>query len=77
MKETVLVDALKNEEIGHAVLDVFEMEPLPAESELWSLSNVTISPHVSSHSGKYIERALEFFTENLEKWQNGNTDLSI
>ena len=75
VKETVLVDALKNEEIGHAVLDVFEMEPLPADSELWSLSNVTISPHVSSHSGKYIERALEFFTENLEKWQNGNTDL--
>ena len=75
VKETVLVEALKNEEIGHAVLDVFEIEPLPADSELWSLSNVTISPHVSSHSGKYIERALEFFTENLEKWQNGNTNL--
>ena len=75
VKEAVLVDALKEGEIGHAVLDVFEKEPLPAESELWSLSNVTISPHVSSHSGKYIERALEYFTENLEKWQKGNTDL--
>jgi phosphoglycerate dehydrogenase-like enzyme len=75
VKETVLLEALKNEEIGHAVLDVFEKEPLSAESELWSLSNVTISPHVSSHSGKYIERALEFFTENLVKWQNGNTNL--
>lgn len=75
VKEPVIVDALKNGEIGHAVLDVFEKEPLPADSELWSLSNVTISPHVSSHSGKYIERALEFFTENLEKWQNGDKDL--
>lgn len=75
VKETVIVDALKNGEIGLAVLDVFEKEPLPAESELWSLSNVTISPHVSSHSGKYIERALEFFTENLGKWQNGDKDL--
>ena len=75
VKEAVLVDALKEGEIGHAVLDVFEKEPLPAESELWSLSNVTISPHVSSHSGKYIERALEYFTENLEKWQKGDTDL--
>lgn len=75
VKETVIVDALKNGDIGHAVLDVFEQEPLPAESELWSLSNVTISPHVSSHSGKYIERALEFFTENLEKWQTGDRKL--
>ena len=75
VKEAVLVDALKEGEIGHAVLDVFEKEPLPAESEFWSLSNVTISPHVSSHSGKYIERALEYFTENLEKWQKGNTEL--
>ncbi|MCM3711336.1 D-2-hydroxyacid dehydrogenase [Sporosarcina luteola] len=75
VKESILVDALKNGEIGHAVLDVFEKEPLPIESELWSLSNVTISPHVSSHSGKYIERALEFFTENLEKWQKGDRNL--
>lgn len=76
VKETILVEALKNGEIGHAVLDVFEKEPLPAESELWSLSNVTISPHVSSHSGKYIERALEFFTENLKKWQKGDRSLT-
>lgn len=76
VKESILVEALKNEDIGHAVLDVFEKEPLPAESELWSLSNVTISPHVSSHSGKYIERALEFFIENLKKWQNGDKNLT-
>lgn len=76
VKESILVEALKNGEIGHAVLDVFEKEPLPAESELWDLSNVTISPHVSSHSGKYIERALEFFTENLEKWQTGDRKLT-
>lgn len=76
VKESILVKALKNGEIGHAVLDVFEKEPLPAESELWDLSNVTISPHVSSHSGKYIERALEFFTENLEKWQTGDRKLT-
>src|SRR5690606_14783377 len=75
VKEPVIVDALKNGEIGHAVLDVFEKEPLPADQELWSLSNVTISQHVSNQSGTYIGRALEFFTENLEKWQNGDKDL--
>lgn len=75
VKETVLVDALTNGEIHHAVLDVFEQEPLPTDSKLWTLDNVTVSPHVSSHSGKYIERALEFFTQNLAKWQKGDTEL--
>lgn len=75
VNESTLVHALKNGEIGHAVLDVFEKEPLPAESELWELGNITISPHVSSHSGKYVERALEFFTENLSKWQQNDREL--
>ncbi|WP_339254051.1 D-2-hydroxyacid dehydrogenase [Sporosarcina sp. FSL W8-0480] len=76
VKESIIIDALQNGEIGHAVLDVFDVEPLPADSELWNLSNVSISPHVSSHSGKYIERALEFFIENLKKWQTGNRELT-
>ena len=72
-----LVEALKNEEIGHAVLDVFETEPLPEENELWALPNCTVSPHVSSLSGKYVERALVIFEENLEKWLKGDTHLRI
>ena len=34
--ESILVDALKKNEIRHAVLDVFETEPLPADNELWA-----------------------------------------
>lgn len=68
VSEAVLLEVLKNETIGHAVLDVFETEPLPEENELWSLSNCTVSPHVSSLSGKYVERALYIFEKNLEKW---------
>ena len=64
--ETVLIKALKNGVIGHAVLDVFEIEPLPVDNELWTLANCTVSPHVSSISGKYIERALVIFNRNLE-----------
>ncbi|MER2089456.1 MAG: D-2-hydroxyacid dehydrogenase [Sporosarcina sp.] len=75
-EEAVLIAALKKEEIGHAVLDVFEKEPLPADNELWSLPNCTVSPHVSSLSGKYIERALVIFEENLEKWQQGDRSLA-
>ena len=70
--ETVLVDALKNEEIGHAVLDVFETEPLPEENVLWALPNCTVSPHVSSLSGKYVERTLVIVENNLAKWLKGD-----
>jgi phosphoglycerate dehydrogenase-like enzyme len=73
--EAVLIDVLKKEEIRHAVLDVFDTEPLPVANELWTLSNCTVSPHVSSLSGKYIERALVIFEENLEKWLKGEQNL--
>ena len=73
--EAVLVQALKDEIIGHAVLDVFEVEPLPVDHEFWTLENCTISPHVSALSGKYIERALVILNRNLEKWLNEEVDL--
>jgi len=74
-EESILVDALKRNEIRHAVLDVFETEPLPADNDLWLLANCTVSPHVSSLSGKYVERALTIFEQNLGKWQKGERDL--
>ncbi|MGG0643423.1 D-2-hydroxyacid dehydrogenase [Sporosarcina gallistercoris] len=72
VKEQVIVDALQQGEIAHAVLDVFEKEPLPLGSPLWELGNCTVSPHVSALSAKYVERALEIFEENLQVWLKGN-----
>lgn len=74
LNEEVLIEALKEKEILHAVLDVFQTEPLPENSEFWTLSNCTVSPHVSGKSGKYIERALDIFQENLEKYLNKEKD---
>ena len=71
----VLVEALRNEEIGHAILDVYEIEPLPADSELWKLDNVTLSPHCSSHSSRYVERSLDIFKPSLQKWLQGERRL--
>lgn len=64
--EEMLIRILQEEKIAHAVLDVFQTEPLPEESPFWTLSNCTVSPHVSSKSGKYVERSLVIFEENLE-----------
>ncbi|MFC4355672.1 D-2-hydroxyacid dehydrogenase [Chryseomicrobium palamuruense] len=73
--EKHLVAALESSPKRHAVLDVFEVEPLPPTSKLWQLENAIISPHISSHSAFYVERAMEIFSENLSKWESGDTKL--
>ncbi|WP_027964195.1 D-2-hydroxyacid dehydrogenase [Halalkalibacillus halophilus] len=63
--EEALVDALKNDEINHAVLDVAKQEPLKNSSPLWGLENTTITPHLSGISKHYQPRAFKIFEENL------------
>lgn len=72
VNEETLLEALKNELISYAVLDVFEQEPLPETHPFWSMDNVIISPHISSKSGRYLERALEIFLPDLREWIAGN-----
>ena len=71
VEDRIMLEALQNNEIAYAVLDVFEQEPLPDDHPYWSMDNVIISPHVSSHSGKYVERALDVFIPNLHAWLSG------
>ena len=71
----VLIEALEQGQIAHAVLDVYDEEPLPATSKLWAMSNVVISPHVSSHSSRYVERSLEIFKPSLREYLKGKTHL--
>jgi len=68
--EAALVSALQQGDIAGAGLDVFEKEPLPAESPLWALPNVIISPHVSGFTPLYDERASTLFAENLRRYLN-------
>ena len=75
VNEAVLVEALQEGLIAHAVLDVYEEEPLPATSPIWQLNNVTVSPHISSHSSRYVERSLSIFKPSLRKWLNGERRL--
>ncbi|MEZ4657278.1 MAG: D-2-hydroxyacid dehydrogenase [Caldilineaceae bacterium] len=66
--EPALIDALKQGIVGQAILDVFDPEPLPAESPLWELENVLITPH-SSNSGENTPlRGDLLFLENLRRF---------
>jgi phosphoglycerate dehydrogenase-like enzyme len=66
--QEALVAALKSGQIAGVASDVFRPEPLPADSELWTLPNALIAPHIAGgtqHEGKYV---LEIFTENLGRF---------
>jgi phosphoglycerate dehydrogenase-like enzyme len=67
--QEALIEALENQRIKAAVLDVFETEPLPADSKLWSLPNAFITPHVS---GFYVSKKIfEIFAENYKLFISG------
>ncbi|MBW2147742.1 MAG: D-2-hydroxyacid dehydrogenase [Deltaproteobacteria bacterium] len=69
--QQALVCALREGWIGGAGLDVFDPEPLPAESPLWQLDNIIISPHVSGFTPHYDDYATDLFAENLRRYLDG------
>jgi len=74
VNSTVLMDALQGGEIFHAVLDVFDQEPLPAAHPFWEMQNVTVTPHMSGISPEYQPRALGIFEKNLEVFLHDKKD---
>eukprot|EP00746_Dinoflagellata_sp_MGD_P126047 gnl/MRDRNA2_/MRDRNA2_60975_c0_seq1.p1 gnl/MRDRNA2_/MRDRNA2_60975_c0~~gnl/MRDRNA2_/MRDRNA2_60975_c0_seq1.p1 ORF type:complete len:364 (+),score=62.41 gnl/MRDRNA2_/MRDRNA2_60975_c0_seq1:97-1188(+) len=71
LSEASLLSALDNGWISGAILDVFEVEPLPKESRLWGMSNVVISPHVSAVS--FPGETVEVMKANYQKYVSGET----
>jgi glyoxylate/hydroxypyruvate reductase A len=72
--EKALIRILKTQRIN-AVLDVFETEPLPPESELWSLENVIITPHISGIN--IPSEICEEFIKNYERWVRGEPLIAL
>jgi phosphoglycerate dehydrogenase-like enzyme len=68
---TALLPLLRDNKIAGAALDVFPTEPLPADSPFWKLPNVIITPHIAGFSPHYDERAIELFSENLQRYLSG------
>ncbi|MBP1948097.1 D-2-hydroxyacid dehydrogenase [Virgibacillus litoralis] len=69
-----ILKAVREEEIAHAVLDVFETEPLPENHPLWEEENVTVTPHLSGISPHYQTRALEIFETNLQVYKENSNN---
>ena len=69
--EAALIRALEQGRVGGAALDVFEEEPLPAESPLWAMANVVVSPHMAGDFAGWRESAVELFVANLERYLTG------
>ena len=75
--EAALIEALNNDTIAGAYLDVFEQEPLPPESPLWDMENVVITPHYSDQVVDWQERFAALFADNLARWLKGEPLLNI
>lgn len=72
-----LLRALRREKIAGAGLDVFESEPLPRTSPLWTMANVLITPHVCAAAPDYWDRATAFFCENVRRVVAGERPIDV
>jgi glyoxylate/hydroxypyruvate reductase len=73
LDEAALVAALDKGAPGHAVLDVFQTEPLPVESPLWAHPKVTLTGHASSMGSGFMSRTDALFLDNLDRYLTGQS----
>lgn len=75
--EAALVDVLREGHLGGAALDVFAKEPLPADSPLWELPNVIVSPHSASTVPAENARLTDLFCENLRRYLDNKPLINV
>jgi phosphoglycerate dehydrogenase-like enzyme len=69
--EPALIAALREHRIAGAGLDVFQNEPLPADSPFWDLPNVFITPHLGGYTSEYEELIMPLVIENMRAFLAG------
>lgn len=69
IQEDALIRALREGQIAGAGLDVFATEPLPSDSPLWDMENVIITSHYAGHTPDYLDRLLDIFLDNLQRYR--------
>ncbi|HEY9561735.1 MAG TPA: NAD(P)-dependent oxidoreductase, partial [Anseongella sp.] len=75
--EPALVNALRTRKIGGAVLDVYALEPLPADNPLWVLPNVIITQHTGGGFADEQKYKISFFLKNLHRVLQNETPLNL
>ena len=73
--QDALIEALREHRLAAAALDVFKPEPLPAESDLWALDNVLITPHIAGGTQFEGQHVLEILWENMGRFLRGEFPL--
>ena len=75
--ETALVDALKNQQIKGAALDVFWKEPLDDDAPIREMENITLTPHLAGYTIETTLRTISLSLENLKEFVETNQSRSI
>jgi len=75
--ERALVRALREGPLGGAVLDTFVEEPLPSNSVFYDLPNAIVTPHTSWSSARALDRSVDLFCENLQRYTRGEALLNL
>ncbi|MFE5032916.1 D-2-hydroxyacid dehydrogenase [Streptomyces sp. NPDC056683] len=75
--EEALVRALTRRWIAAAALDVFATEPLPADSPLWNVPGLLVSPHMSGDTVGWRDELGSQFVELYERWAAGRSLLNV
>ncbi len=69
--DTALLDALRRGRIAGAAADVFDPEPLPPESPLWTAPNMLITPHTAASTPLLWKRHAELLEDNISRYLDG------
>ena len=69
--EAALIAALRERWIAGAGLDVFQTEPLPADSPFWDLPNVFITPHLGGYTIEYEDLIMPLIVDNMRLFLAG------
>jgi len=77
LDEAALTEMLVAGRLRGAALDVFASEPLAADSPLWDLPNVIVSPHSASTVSRENDRLVDLFVENLHRYLDGRPLLNV
>ena len=73
--DNALIDALNSGQIGHATLDTFRIEPLPADHPYWAHPRVTVTPHCASETRP--ASASRIIAENIARGESGQPFLYL